>query len=364
MKSPHAVLVLEDGSEFEGVAFGAATSSAGEVVFNTGMVGYPEAMTDPSYTGQILVCAYPLIGNYGVPSLGFEPNGKGMPDTYESSRIHVAGLVVSSLSKSVDHWSAQGSLDEWMRINGVPGISGVDTRAVTKRLRERGSMLGKIVVNGDVAWNDPNARHVVAEVSLHAPQLFDAGGSRRVALVDCGAKNNIVRSLLRRGVSVLKVPWDFDWTVEDIDGVVLSNGPGDPTFCGATVEIIRKGFGRDIPIFGICLGHQLLALAAGAETFKLKYGHRSQNQPCIQIGSQRCYITSQNHGFAVDPTSLDDDWTPWLFNANDGTNEGIRHKTRPFSSVQFHPEACPGPTDTGFLFDQFVQTLEYTAKTA
>lgn len=353
----NAHLLLEDGSVMKGISFGAPVSSAGEVVFNTGMVGYPESMTDPSYRGQILILTYPLIGNYGIPKNGNHDDGN-IPAGFESGQIQVSGLVVASLSDSFSHWSAQKSLDAWMKEHGVPGITAVDTRALTKRLRVKGCMLGKIVVDGqDVEWNDPNKRNLVAEVSTKAPRLFDGGGKGRVILVDFGSKNNILRSLLSRGYDVLRVPWNYDWTREEADGVVLSNGPGDPMLCKDAITILKKGLEGDIPILGICLGHQLIALAAGGETYKMKYGHRSQNQPCLQADTNRCHITSQNHGFAVKEQQLPDDWEVWFVNANDGTNEGIRHRTKSIRSVQFHPEATPGPVDTNFIFDQFIDSL-------
>ena len=361
-------LRLEDGTVFVGEGFGAPSSSAGEVVFNTGMVGYPETCTDPSYAGQILVCTYPLIGNYGIPELnGHAPaDGPGsLSRSYESNRIHIRGLVVANLSRTHSHWTAGGSLDAWLRSQNVPGITGIDTRALTKRLREKGTMLGKIVTGGnDVAWDDPNTRNIVADVSIDAPCLYPAKGNLRCVLVDFGTKHNIIRSLTHRGVEVLRVPWNYDWSQEEADGVVLSNGPGDPKMCGEAIAVLKKGLEREIPVLGICLGHQLLALASGGDTFKMRFGHRSQNQPCIRVGSKRCYITSQNHGFAVNENSLTGDWEPWFFNANDGTNEGIRHKTKPFSSVQFHPEATPGPTDTDGFFDNFIGLLAHDRQTA
>jgi carbamoyl-phosphate synthase small subunit len=357
----NAELILEDGTRFAGSHFGAATSAAGEVVFNTGMVGYGESMTDPSYEGQILALTYPLIGNYGIPLDGHDPGpiqSNGVSPCFEGDRIHVKALVVSSLSGGFSHWSAMDSLQSWMSRNGVPGICGIDTRALTKRLRAKGCMLGKVVVDErDVGWDDPNQRNLVAEVSVRERVVYPGGGKGRVVLVDLGCKHNIIRSLLRRGLTVVRVPWNHDWTGEDADGVFLSNGPGDPKMCREAIAVIRKGMDRGIPILGICLGHQLLCLAAGGDTFKLKFGHRSQNQPCIEVGSKRCHITSQNHGYAVDERSLGDGWHPWFFNANDGTNEGIRHRSRPFASVQFHPEAHPGPTDTDFLFDSFLRTV-------
>jgi carbamoyl-phosphate synthase small subunit len=357
----NAELILEDGTRFSGTHFGAATSTAGEVVFNTGMVGYGESMTDPSYQGQILALTYPLIGNYGIPFNGQIPGPvvpNGVSPHFESERIHVKGLVVATLSGGFSHWSAKDSLQSWMSRNGVPGISGIDTRALTKRLRAKGCMLGKIVVGEqDVAWDDPNQRNLVAEVSVRERVVYPGSGKGRVVLVDLGCKHNIIRSLLRRGLTVVRVPWNYDWTGESVDGVFLSNGPGDPKMCTDAIAVIRKGMERGIPILGICLGHQLMCLAAGGDTFKLKFGHRSQNQPCIEVRSRRCHITSQNHGYAVNERSLGDEWHPWFFNANDGTNEGIRHRSRPFASVQFHPEAHPGPTDTDFLFDSFLRTL-------
>jgi carbamoyl-phosphate synthase small subunit len=345
-----ACLIFEDGSSFPGTAFGHRGSVAGEVVFNTGMVGYPECLTDPSYSGQILVLTYPLVGNYGVPAgrAGrFEP-------PFESGRIHVAGLVVMESCADASHWSSATSLDGWLRDQGVPALAGVDTRALAQKLRAAGTMLGKLVHGEErVDFRDPNRENLVAQVSVAAPAHLGAGG-RRVVVVDCGCKNNIVHSLLRRGFAVTVVPWDWPLEDERCDGFVLSNGPGDPRTCDALVRRVRRLLTRDIPVFGICLGNQVLALAAGAETYKLKYGHRGQNQPCVLRGSKRCFITSQNHGYAVDEKTLPDDWLPWFFNANDGTNEGIRHRSKPFLGVQFHPEASPGPCDTDFLFDEFV----------
>lgn len=356
-------LLLEDGTELTGDHFGAEKSVAGEVVFNTGMVGYPETMTDPSYRGQILVFTYPLIGNYGVPVDGGVPEESmenGLSRFFESYAIHVKGIVISRLTHRYSHWAAIESLEDWMSSYDIPGISGIDTRALTRRLRSNGTMLGKLVFGDqDLDWEDPNHRHVVGEVSVQAPVHHPAStGRKKVILVDVGCKDNIVRSLNKRNIDVLKVPWNYDWTKDEADGVFLSNGPGDPKMCGETIEILRKGFERDIPIMGICLGHQLMCLAAGGDTYKLKYGHRSQNQPCIEVGSKRCYITSQNHGFAVDAESLGNDWLPWFFNANDGTNEGFRHREKPIVSVQFHPEANPGPVDTNFLFDKFAEALD------
>jgi len=353
-----AKLVLEDNSVFEGFSFGAENSVSGEVVFNTGMVGYPESFSDPSYRGQILCLTYPLIGNYGVSDPVVKE--QGLEKFFESSRVHIQGLVVSEYSQNFSHWNAKMSLQKWLQLEGVPAIMGVDTRALTKKLREKGVMLGKIVIEGkEIAIEDPNARNLVAEVSIKEPVSYGSG-AKKVALLDCGVKNNIIRALLQRKVSVLRVPWDYPLMEknEKFDAVLVSNGPGDPKLVSSTIETTRKAMDAGIPVFGICLGNQILALAAGGNTFKLKYGHRSQNQPCKLKGTKNCYITSQNHGFAVDIKTLSEDWVEWFVNANDATNEGIKHKTKPFMSVQFHPEATPGPVDTGFLFDEFLKVVK------
>ena len=348
-------LVLEDGSEFPGTLFGAPAPIAGEVVFNTGMVGYPEALTDPSYAGQILVATYPLIGNYGVPQTGRDDFG--LPARFESERVQIRALVVSTLSSDTSHWSASRSLDTWLSESGVPGLSGVDTRALAQRIRTHGAMLGKLLAEGqETPWYNPNLENLVADVSIPEPVSYGKDGPR-VVLVDTGAKANIVRSLVRAGARVLRVPWDHDFFREEFDGLFLSNGPGDPKMAGRTIELVRRALDERVPLFGICLGNQILALAAGADTYKLKFGHRSQNQPCIEVGTRRCVVTSQNHGFAVSGTTLPSGWREWYVNANDGTNEGIRHEWKPARGVQFHPEAQPGPSDTGFLFERFVETL-------
>ncbi|MBI4126286.1 MAG: glutamine-hydrolyzing carbamoyl-phosphate synthase small subunit [Deltaproteobacteria bacterium] len=350
-------LTLEDGSVFPGFSFGAPVEAAGEVVFNTGMVGYPESFSDPSYRGEILVLTYPLIGNYGVPATMTSP----LESSFESERVQIEGLVVSEFSESHSHWQATKGLADWLVEQGVPGIAGIDTRALTKILREKGTMQGYILRDPESGIRNPtlsktHPRHVVSEVSVKEPIEYK-GGKKRVAVVDCGCKNTIIKSLVTRGLTVMRVPWDFDVTTLDVSGVLFSNGPGDPTDCRETIETARKVIQAGIPTFGICLGTQMLALAAGGKTFKLKYGHRSQNQPCAMVGTKRCYITSQNHGYAVDSATLPPDWETWFQNANDGTNEGVRHRTKPFMSVQFHPEATPGPVDTAFLFDEFVGML-------
>lgn len=356
LKRQSGRLVLEDGTVYPGFFFGHPGSVAGEVVFNTGMVGYPESLTDPSYHGQILVCAYPLIGNYGVPA---SDGGNGQLESrFESGRVQIRGLIVMNYSRDYSHWNAAKSLSDWLREHRIPALSGIDTRALTKKLRSKGTMLGKIELeNEETAFYNPDLENLVANVSISEPLEYGSG-DYRVALIDCGCKFHIIHSLLRRGLRVLRVPWDYDLSKEQIDAVMISNGPGDPKMCRQTIYHIRELLTREIPVFGICMGHQLLSLAAGANTYKLKYGHRSQNQPVIEAGTNRCLVTSQNHGFAVDNATLPPDWKPWFINLNDGTNEGIRHVSKPFMSVQFHPEATPGPVDAGFLFDEFREMLE------
>ncbi len=352
-----ATLVLQNGRRMEGWSFGYDGATSGEVVLSTAMVGYPESLTDPSYSGQILCVSYPLIGNYGIPSEEIDENG--LCTAFESEKIHVKGLVISDYSEKFSHWDAVKSLDEWLREEKVPGIFGIDTRELTKMLREEGAMLGKIVPEGaeaDFPYYDPNVDNQVAIVSCKEVIKYGRG-DKKVVLVDCGVKHNILRCLISRGVEVIRVPWNYDFNTMDWDGLFISNGPGNPALCGEAVEHIRKSMESDKPIFGICMGNQLLSLAAGAKTFKLKYGHRSHNQPVRMCGTNMCFITSQNHGFAVDTDTLPSEWEPYFENMNDGTNEGIRHKSKPFRSAQFHPEASSGPVDTEFMFDDFVASL-------
>ncbi len=352
------VLELEDGMEFQGELFGHIGESDGEVVFNTGMVGYVESLTDPSYRGQILTFTYPLIGNYGVPS---KKEGR-----FESDHVQVRGVVVTENVKEHSHWSSTRSLDDWLKEEGIVGISGIDTRELTKHLREKGTMLGRIkpVTEKKVPFKveDPNELDLVSEVSTKeeiktAPEK--SGNGPTIAVVDCGCKKSIVRSLLRRGCSVVSVPHDKRLADLECDGILISNGPGDPGLCRSTIAHVRElmDTNKEMPVAGICLGTQIMALAAGASTYKLPFGHRSHNQPCMEVGTQHCVITSQNHGYAIDEGSLPDGWEVWYRNLNDGTVEGIKHKDLPYLSVQFHPEASPGPTDPGGFFDLFLEVV-------
>lgn len=353
-KSSKAKLLLENGLVFHGFTFGSKKSIAGEVVFNTGMTGYPETLTDPSYHGQILALTYPLLGNYGVPS---ENTKSVLPENFESDKIQISGLLISDYSFEYSHWNSNKSLADWLIRNDIPALYGIDTRELTKLLREKGSMLGKIEYDSNrIDFYDPNLENLVEKVSISRPQSYGSG-SKKIALIDCGCKVNIIHSLLKRGVEVWRVPWEYDLSKETFDGLVISNGPGDPKMCRQTILQIRESITRNIPVFGICLGHQLLALAAGANTYKLKYGHRSQNQPVIEVGTEKCIVTSQNHGFAVDNKTLPREWKPWFLNLNDQTNEGIQHISGRFRSVQFHPEASPGPVDAAYLFDDFLKVV-------
>ena len=372
-----ATLVLDDGSMFHGFSFGFDRAVAGEVVFNTAMTGYPESLTDPSYAGQLMVLTYPLVGNYGVPPFSIEENG--LPTFMESEKIHAEAIIVSDYSEEYSHWNAMESLSDWLKREMIPGITGIDTRALTKKIREHGVMMGRILIDDETGMKhggiaglnlQPGSLHMpfempdyesinyVDRVSCKEIITYGEGeGKKHVVLLDCGVKANIIRSLLKRGVTVVRVPWNYDFNKLDYDGLFISNGPGDPDTCDEAVRNIRKALAGDKPICGICMGNQLLAKAGGASIYKLKYGHRSHNQPVRMVGTEKCYVRSENHGYAVAGDTLGADWEPLFINMNDGTNEGIRHKTKPFFSAQFHPEACSGPTDTEFIFDKFVELL-------
>lgn len=381
----NVTLILDDGTRFRGQSFGYEKPVAGEVVFNTAMTGYPESLTDPSYAGQLMTLTYPLVGNYGVPPFTIE--GNGLATFMESEKIHAEAIIVSDYSENYSHWNAVESLADWLKREQVPGITGIDTRELTKVLREHGVMMGRIVFddamdNGEWKMDNYGEVNYVDRVSCKDIIVYAAGESKtfpvstpkeelnsqlsifhsqlkKVVLVDCGVKTNILRCLLRRGVEVIRVPWDYDFNQLQFDGLFISNGPGDPDTCDAAVQNIRKVMANEkLPIFGICMGNQLLSKAGGARIYKLKYGHRSHNQPVRMVGTERCFITSQNHGYAVDNNTLGADWEPLFINMNDGSNEGIRHKRNPWFSAQFHPEAASGPTDTEFLFDEFVNLLK------
>ena len=345
-------LVFENNLEVKGHSFGFPNSASGEVVFNTAMTGYPESLTDPSYKGQILILTYPLIGNYGVPSYEFD---NSILKNFESERIHISGLVISDYSIDNSHWKSNKSLSDWLIENKIPAIYGVDTRMLTKIIREKGVMNGKIVCDDKIP-DDFIDDNLVAQVSTKEKVIY-GNGKYKIMLVDCGVKNNIIRRLLVRDTTVIRVPWDYDYNNDEYDGLFVSNGPGDPKTCLPTINNLSKSIKEDKPIFGICLGNQLLCLASGGDTYKLKYGHRSHNQPVIQNGTNKCFITSQNHGYAVDVNSMSKEWLPYFTNLNDNSNEGLIHKSKMIFSTQFHPEASSGPTDTDFLFDKFIENV-------
>jgi carbamoyl-phosphate synthase small subunit len=372
--SKNAILVLEDGTSFEGYGFGAKRKVSGEVVFSTSMVGYPEALTDPSYQGQILTFTYPLVGNYGVPA---KENDYGVFRYFESEKIRVSGILIHELCEKPHHWASVKTLNDWLEEEKIPGIFGIDTRKLTKKLRTKGVMLGVMEVwDNEEEHNfeklkkeirkivDPNLRDLVGEVTVEEPINYRGIGSLRkhVALIDCGVKHGILRNLVKRGIDITRVPYDFsanEILEYDPDGIVISNGPGDPKVCDATIETISELIDEKIPIMGVCLGNQILALAFEGDTYKLRYGHRSQNQPVLDLRTNRCYITTQNHGYSVRPSSLEESDLELRFvNANDQTNEGIEHNKKAIFGFQWHPEASPGPYDTEFLFDEFLRVMK------
>jgi len=358
-----AKLHLEDGSTLTGSSFGCHESTTGEVVFTTGMVGYPEALTDPSYQGQIITLTTPMVGNYGVPDRK-KLDKFGLPAMFESPKIHASGLIVQDYSHHYSHWKAASSLGDWLKEEGVPGLCGIDTRMLTKKIREKGAMVGRIEVDLDAppptSWANPNERHLVAEVSITEPKVYGKGNPIKIMGVDCGMKYNMIRLLVDRGCELTVVPWDHPFAADmhKFDGIFLSNGPGDPTYCKETIEQLKQAISvpesEVKPIFGICLGNQLLGIAAGGEAKKLPFGNRGQNQPVINHATGECYITSQNHGYHIDTTTLGEDYQELFTNLNDGSNEGFIHKSRPYFTAQFHPEYKNGPTDTEFMFDTFL----------
>jgi len=356
MKYKIAKLILKDGTEFTGKSFGYESDTNGEVVFNTGMVGYPETLTDPSYRGQVLIMTYPLIGNYGVPG---KEKDNDLLKYFESDNIHCRALIVSEYSENFSHWNAKRSLSDWLKEEKIPAIFGIDTRQLTRKLRESGTMPGKIIINNKKKINFENIDDLDLVSQVSVKKLIEYNkGKTKIILVDCGTKNNIIQAFLRRDITILRVPHNYDFTNEKVDGIIISNGPGNPKMCKETIKNVKKAIKKEMPILGVCLGSQIIALSIGADTYKLKYGHRSHNQPCNELGTKKCYITSQNHGYAVNTETLPLDWREWFINENDGTNEGIIHISKPFFAAQFHPEASPGPDDTEFIFDLFLRALK------
>ncbi|KAG6029975.1 Amino-acid acetyltransferase, mitochondrial [Claviceps sp. Clav32 group G5] len=368
-----ATLTIRDGPVFNGKAFGANTNVSGEAVFTTSLVGYNESLSDPSYRGQILVFTQPLIGNYGVPS-STQRDEYNLLKYFESPHLQCAGVVVSDVALQYSHWTAVESLGQWCAREGVPAISGVDTREIVTYLREQGSSLARISVGDeydadeDEGYIDPGQINLVKRVSTKAPFVVESPGANlHVALIDCGVKENIIRSLVSRGASVTVFPYNYPIhkVADYYDGVFISNGPGDPTHCQETVYNLASLMeSSSIPIMGICLGHQLLALAVGARTIKLKYGNRAHNIPALDLTTGQCHITSQNHGYAIDASTLPSDFKEYFVNLNDGSNEGMMHKTRPIFSTQFHPEAKGGPMDSSYLFDKYLDNVRLAKSTA
>ncbi len=352
-------LFLESSENFTGVSFGANADTLGEVVFTTGMTGYLETLTDPSYYGQIVVFTFPLIGNYGV----FDPKqmAPDIDETYESQKIWVKGVILTEWSEEFSHCQAFQNFSDWLEKNNIPGLANVDTRSLTQVLRERGCIMGNIGNSPATDFTDQLAGRYVPAVSPTETTIIEPENpiGKTVAFVDCGAKNGIFRNFLERGVKVIRYPFDanpFD-SGEDFDGIFFSNGPGDPETVHETIDTMKIALEKEIPIFGICLGNQMLGLAAGGKTVKMKYGHRGVNQPVQDVETQHCIVTTQNHGYVVEEESLPEGFEVWFKNLNDNSVEGIKHKTKPIFAVQFHPEACAGPEDAEYLFDEFISTL-------
>lgn len=347
-----AYLCLEDGEVVEGVRFGSLRDRCGEVVFTTAMTGYPEGLTDPSFAGQLLVFTYPLIGNYGLPKPVFQ--ALHLLSNFESEHIWASGVIVSSDVETPSHYQMHQTLASWLENQQIPGIAHVDTRALTQKIRDKGVLRGVISSSKKFYWDQNVTTQLVAKVSL--PRVIDyvpdKPNGTRLLLIDCGLKHGILRGLLHIGYTVKRIPWDMDPDpyLSNVDGVVCSNGPGDPKDCTKTIAHIKKVLEKNIPFLGVCLGHQLLALAIGADTYKLPYGHRGLNQPCQDVLTKKAYVTSQNHGYAVDRRTIPEGFVEWFINLNDGTNEGIQNPKRRIWSTQFHPEGYPGPFDTKWIF--------------
>jgi len=365
-----AKLILEDGTVFEGTGFGYPTKIAGEVVFNTGMVGYTETLTDPSYRGQILCLTYPLVGNYGVPSYDIKDEF-GLPKFFESERIQIKGLLVHDLSDVASHWSCTKTLDKWLYDEKVPGIYNIDTRELTKKLREHGVMMGAIVVSENAVDESLMKKVLVSaryeglnfmpEVSTNETQEYGDKNKDCIIVIDTGLKYSILRNIMRTGYRIVRLPWDATYKQMMSyapKGVVISNGPGDPKACLSTIKTASTLISTSTPTLGICLGNQILALACGADTYKLRFGHRGQNKPCVDLHNRQVYMTSQNHGYGIEPKSLDKTgFRVWFSNADDKTVEGIEHRSKPIIAVQFHPEASPGPYDCMFVFERFKEII-------
>ena len=353
------ILLLEDGTKYEGEIFGDDKSVSGEVVFSTNMAGYTESLSDPSYAGQILVSTYPIVGNYGLPSDEIDPE-TGLTKYWESKKFHPLAYIVHDYTDKYSHWNAVESLEEGLKRNGITGLAGIDTRALTQHIRDYGPLLGKVLPEGagDIEFRNYDETNLVDFVSTKEVVTFPQRSGKKIVLVDCGVKENIIREFLNRDINVTMVPWDYDFSDMDCDGVFITNGPGDPNKCGPLIERVRAFIKRgEKPLAGIRMGNQILALAIGAKVKKMRFGHRAVNQPVRKVGTDSCFITSQNHGFEVDNATLPEHWSVYFENLNDGSNEGLIHDSGKYFSVQFHPENHAGPMDTEFVFDDFIRLL-------